>query len=110
MDAESESARMWCPDVTLAYRRSKEEMGAYHFEYALAKDVGVKGLFNAAPVEIFGNGKVTGVKFIRTQTKNGKVVNIPGSEFVLECDMVIMATGQKGDDYLFDNISNFETK
>ncbi len=108
MDAASESARMGCPDVTLAYRRSKEEMGAYHFEYDLAKDVGVKGLFNVAPVEFYGNGKVTGIKFIKTKTENGKVVNIPGSEFVLECDMVIMATGQKGHDYLFDSISNFE--
>lgn len=108
MDAASESARMGCPDVTLAYRRSKEEMGAYHFEYALAKDVGVKGMFNAAPLEIIGNGKVTAVKFIKTKTENGKVVNIPGSEFVLECDMVIMATGQKGHDYLFDNISSLE--
>jgi glutamate synthase (NADPH/NADH) small chain len=109
MDAASESARMGCPDVILAYRRSKNEMGAYHFEYELAKDAGVKGLFNAAPLEFIGNGKVTAVKFIKTKTENGKVVNITGSEFILECDMVIMATGQKSHDYLFDSISNFET-
>ncbi|MCB2408008.1 FAD-dependent oxidoreductase [Hymenobacter lucidus] len=94
MDAASESARMGAEDVILAYRRGKEEMGAYDFEYDLAKGVGVKGLFNVAPVEIVGNGKVEGVKFIRTATVNGQVQAVPGSEFVEACDMVIKATGQ----------------
>lgn len=94
MDAASESARMGAEKVILAYRRSKDEMGAYEFEYDLAKSVGVKGMFNASPVEITGNGKVTGVKFIRTKIANGKVENIPGSEFIESCDWVIKATGQ----------------
>ena len=91
MDAASECARMGAVQVILAYRRSKEEMGAYDFEYDLAKGVGVKGLFNAAPVEIRGNGKVSGVQFIRTKTENGKVEIIPGSEFFEEADWVIKA-------------------
>jgi glutamate synthase (NADPH/NADH) small chain len=78
----------------LAYRRSKADMGAYDFEYDLAKGTGVKGLFNVAPVEILGNGKVEGVKFIRTATVDGQVQIVPGSEFVEPCDMVIKATGQ----------------
>ncbi len=94
MDAASESARMGAEKVILAYRRSKEGMGAYEFEYDLAKGVGVKGLFNAAPLEILGNGKVTGVKFIRTKEVNGKLENIPGTEFIEECEWVIKATGQ----------------
>ncbi|UOQ70018.1 FAD-dependent oxidoreductase [Hymenobacter cellulosilyticus] len=94
MDAASESARMGAEDVILAYRRGKEEMGAYEFEYDLAKGVGVKGLFNVAPVEIVGNGKVEGVRFIRTATLHGQVQVVPGSEFVEPCDMVIKATGQ----------------
>jgi glutamate synthase (NADPH/NADH) small chain len=103
MDAASESARMGAETVILAYRRSKEEMGAYEFEYELAKSVGVKGMFNVAPLEIVsrqssivsqGLAVVGGVKFIRTKTVNGKVENIPGSEFIEECDCVIKATGQ----------------
>jgi dihydropyrimidine dehydrogenase (NAD+) subunit PreT len=101
MDAASESARMGAEHVILAYRRSKEDMGAYEFEYDLAKGVGVQGLFNAAPVEITGNGKVTGVKFIRTHVVNGKVETIAGSEFTEEADWVIKATGQaKRTDFL----------
>lgn len=101
MDAASESARLGAENVVLAYRRGKEEMGAYEFEYDLAKGVGVKGLFNVAPVEIMGNGYVSGVKFIRTETREGKVSEVAGSEFIEACDMVIKATGQaKQTDFL----------
>ncbi|MCH8568712.1 MAG: NAD(P)-dependent oxidoreductase [Balneolales bacterium] len=94
MDAASETARMGAKEVTLAYRRSREEMGGYDFEYDLAKSAGARGLFNVQPVEIVGNGKAEGVRFIRTQKVNGKLEMVEGSEFVLECDMVVKATGQ----------------
>ena len=94
MDAASEAARLGAEQVTLAYRRAKEEKGAYEFEYDLAKGVGVKGLFNAAPLEILGSGAVEGVRFICTAVVNNQVEEVPGSEFVVPCDMVIKATGQ----------------
>ncbi|MBK9981949.1 MAG: FAD-dependent oxidoreductase [Saprospiraceae bacterium] len=37
---------------------------------------------------------MSGVRFIRTLSENGQVSNIPGSEFIEECDLVIKATGQ----------------
>lgn len=95
MDAASESARLGAAEVVLAYRRAKDAMGAYGFEYELAKSVGVKGMFNALPIAIFGNGEVEGVRFIRTKTENGRVIAINGSEFDLPCDTVILATGQE---------------
>jgi dihydropyrimidine dehydrogenase (NAD+) subunit PreT len=94
IDAASESARMGAENVLLAYRRSKDEMGAYAFEYQFAKLAGVKGLFNVSPIEIVGNGSATGVQFIRTQNINGRLENIEGSEFIINCDLVIKATGQ----------------
>ena len=94
MDAASEAARLGAEQVSLAYRRAKEEKGAYEFEYDLAKGVGVKGLFNAAPIEILGTDTVEGVRFIRTAIVNSQVEEVPGSEFVVACDMVIKATGQ----------------
>ncbi len=124
MDAAGESARMGAETVILAYRRSKEEMGAFDFEYELAKSVGVKGIFNVAPIEILGmelidenkvpfrgfRGKVvSGVKFIRTRTVNGKVENIPGSEFIEECDSVIKATGQSKQISFLNRIGGIQT-
>jgi len=95
MDAASECARMGAEVVILAYRRSPEEMGAYHFEYDLVKGAGVQSLFNAAPVAILGeNGRVNGVKFQKTETVNGKLRVVPESDFVLAADWVIRATGQ----------------
>jgi len=108
MDAASESARMGAEHVILAYRRGKDEMGAYEFEYDLAKAVGVKGVFNIQPVEILGNGKVEGVRFIRTKVENGKVVNVPGSEFTEACDMVVRATGQAKQETFLDQIDGLE--
>ncbi|MEZ5009211.1 MAG: NAD(P)-dependent oxidoreductase [Chitinophagales bacterium] len=94
MDAASESARMGAEETILAYRRDKKSMGAYDFEYKLAVGSGVTSLFNAQPLEIVGNGKATGVKFIKTENKNGQLTTIEGSEFTVDCDMVIKATGQ----------------
>ena len=108
MDAASESARMGAEKVILAYRRSMEEMPAYGFEYELATSVGVKGWFNVSPLEIMGNGKVTGVKFIKTWTFNGTVENISGTEFTEECDCVIKATGQSKQTDLLKLIANVD--
>ena len=94
MDAASESCRMGAESVIIAYRRGPEEMGAYGFEFDLAKKSGSKALFNVTPVEVLGNGSVTGVKFIRNKAAYGKIEAIPGSEFVEPCDMVLLGTGQ----------------
>ena len=94
MDAASESARMGAENVILAYRNGKEHMGAYKFEYQMIINSGARGMFNVQPVEIVGNGKATGVKFIKTESRDGKLENMEGSEFVLDCDLVIKATGQ----------------
>ncbi len=97
MDAASECSRMGA-QVILAYRRSKEEMPAYDFEYELAKSVGAKGIFSVSPVEIVGeNGKLTGVKLKST---------IDGNEFVESCDWVIKATGQSKQVELLNLIGN----
>lgn len=94
MDAASESCRMGAESVTIAYRRGPEEMGAYSFEFDLAKKSGAKALFNVTPMEVMGNGSVTGVRFIRNKAAYGKIEAIPGSEFVEPCDMVLLGTGQ----------------
>jgi glutamate synthase (NADPH/NADH) small chain len=105
MDAASESARLGAEKVVVAYRRSRSEMKAYYFEYDLARVSGVTGMFNVAPVEIVGDSSVEGVKFIRTETVDGKLRNIPGSEFVMDCDLVIKATGQMKQVSLLANVS-----
>lgn len=108
MDAASESARMGAEKTILAYRRDVNGMGAYDFEYKLAISSGVESLFNAQPIEILGGENATGVKFVRTQNKDGQLVNVPNSEFIVDCDLVIKATGQAKLANLFSMINNLE--
>ncbi len=108
MDAASQAARLGANTVTLVYRRTKEKMGAYGFEYTLAISAGVDSIFNAQPVEILGNSEATGVKFIKTKASNGKLEYIEGSEFELDADLVIMATGQSKHDQFLSLINELE--
>lgn len=108
MDAASETARMGAKSVVLAYRRSHEDMGAYSFEYDLAVSAGVKGLFHVAPLEIRDSADGVAVTFIRTRHENGKLEFITGSEFVLEADWVIKATGQSKMGSFFSMIDSLQ--
>jgi dihydropyrimidine dehydrogenase (NAD+) subunit PreT len=94
MDAASEASRLGAEKVFLVYRRSREEMPAYTFEYELAKSVGVKGLFNLSPLRIKGKKKVRAIEFARTETSGGAVRILKDDRTRIECDLVIRATGQ----------------
>jgi dihydropyrimidine dehydrogenase (NAD+) subunit PreT len=83
-------------------------MGAYPIEYELAKSVGVKGIFNAAPLRILGNGKVEAVEFIRTREINGRLETIAGSEFTVPAGLVLKATGQSKQRDFLSLISGLE--
>ncbi|MBL0127138.1 MAG: FAD-dependent oxidoreductase [Flavobacteriales bacterium] len=108
MDAASESCRMGAESVLIAYRRGPDEMGAYSFEFDLAKKSGAKALFNVTPVEVMGDKSVTGVKFIRNKAAYGKIEAIAGSEFVEPCDMVLLGTGQGKQVELLEQVKGLE--
>ena len=109
MDAASESARLGAELVTVAYRKSKEEMGAYGFEYELAIKSGVRGLFNASPKAIFGNGQVSEVQFIQISEEPDNNSEIEGSEFTVPANLVILATGQEKHTSLYQLIENLNS-
>lgn len=108
MDAASEAARMGARKTVLAYRNSKDKMGAYGFEYDLAISAGVDSLFNVTPIAITGNGKVEGVKFAKTEMVEGKLQTNMNNTFIVRCDMVIKATGQAKQGHLYDLIDDLE--
>ncbi len=107
IDAATESKRLGAEEVMILYRRSREEMSAYDFEFELAKNDGVIFHFLTAPKKIIGNSSVEGIECARMKLgepdakgKMGihpfgrKPIEIPGSEFVIPVDMVIKAIGQ----------------
>lgn len=110
MDAARTALRLGADSVTVVYRRSMEELPARREEVEHAEEEGVRFALLTNPVEILGyeneadrrdpkNGFVTGVKCVRMELgapdERGRrrPVEIPGSEFVMEADAVIMAIG-----------------
>ncbi len=102
IDAATGAVRLGASKVTIAYRRSPAEKSAYNYEYELGKQDGVQFEWYAQPVEFLEeNGTLSGVRFIRTRLveeggngRSAKLESIPGSEFVVPCDMAIKALGQ----------------
>ena len=104
IDAARTARRLGCEEVTVVYRRSRKEMPAYPEEIEGALEEDVKIHYLTAPVKIHGaNGKVTGFECIETElgepdaTGRRRPVPVEGSEFVIECDTVIPAIGQRPD-------------
>ncbi len=102
-------------EVTIAYRRSRNEMPAFDEEVTAAIEEGVKIHFLAAPVEVLnGSGKVTGLRCIRMelgppdQSGRRRPVPVEGSEFVIDADAIIPAIGQIIDPFIWDSIAGLE--
>lgn len=109
MDASRSSLRVGMEkygeaNVTIAYRRTREEMPARKVEIEHALEEGVKLQEQVAPLEIISDvygKKVVGVECVRTRmgepdaSGRRSPIVIPGSEFILPAELVITAIGQK---------------
>ncbi len=101
VDAARSAVRLGAANVTILYRRTREEMPAYEEEVEEAVNEGVELITLGIPKRIIGaKGTVEGVEFLCArlgQTDSDgrrRPVPIEGSETVIECDMVIPAIGQ----------------
>jgi len=102
IDAARAAYRSGAREVTIFYRRTRDEMPAIPEEVEQALNEGVKIEYCTAPVEILGDGgKVTGVRFQRTNLSDEIRANsehhpelIPNSDFVIDADHVVVAIGQ----------------
>jgi len=104
IDAAKTALRLGASEVTILYRRSRDEMPANPWEIKEAEDEGVKIEFLVAPKRIFGdNGKVCAVEGIRMQlgepdeSGRRKPIQIEASEFKRETDMLILGIGESPD-------------
>lgn len=108
MDSARTAKRMGAESSLILYRRTRQEMPARAEEIHHAEQEGIEFEFLVAPIEILGNEKkwVTGVKCIRMQLSEpdasgrARPVPIPGSEFVLPCDMLVVAVGTRANPLL----------
>jgi NADPH-dependent glutamate synthase beta subunit-like oxidoreductase len=91
-------------EVTILYRRSKEEMPANLWEVKEAEDEGVKIEFLVSPKKILGEkDRVSAIECVRMQlgepdeSGRKKAFPVEGSEFRRETDMVVLAIGEVPD-------------
>ncbi len=117
IDAAQTAVRLGCPDVTIVYRRTRDEMPASEDEIKQAEDKGVKFCFLAAPLKVHSdNGRVKSLECISMQlgepdgSGRRKPVTLPGSEFCMDVDNVIMAIGQSVDAPSADNLFTLDRK
>jgi glutamate synthase (NADPH/NADH) small chain len=108
MDAVRTAKRLGAEAATIVYRRTRNEMPARVEEIHHAEQEGVGFEYLVAPLEVVGSDKkwVTGLKCVRMQLGEADAsgrrspVAIPGSEFVLECDVVVVAIGTRANPLL----------
>lgn len=100
MDAARSARRLGADDVHIVYRRTRAEMPAIQEEIEGAEEEGAHFHFLVTPVAAMGDEQVTGVLLQRQSLgdfdKSGRrrPIPIPGSEFVMPCDVLIPAIGQ----------------
>ena len=105
-DAARTAWRLGAPEVIVAYRRGRGEMPAYPEEVDAAEQEGTAFSFQVAPVEVLGDeqGRVRGLRCVRTElgapdaSGRRRPEPVPGSEFVIDCEVVIAATGLRPED------------
>jgi dihydropyrimidine dehydrogenase (NAD+) subunit PreT len=101
IDAANAARQLGAGEVYLVYRRSEREMPAFLFEYEHSKLEGVQFRLLTQPIAIRADGRRVGaLECVRMELgeadHSGRRTPqvVPGSNFLIECDMVIPATGQ----------------
>lgn len=92
-------------EVGIIYRRSRSEMSAEMNDIRAAKKEGIKFLFQTNVIKVIGEDKVTGIECVKTTLdKEKKAINVEGSNFVIDTDVVIMAVGSRVDSELLESL------
>ena len=122
MDASRTAVRMqkimnYEINTTVLYRRTENEMPARRLEIEHAKEEGVNFSFLTLPLEIIGdeNGFVKKIKCIKCElgepdsSGRRKPIPIEGTEYEIDCDLLIVAIGLKANQLLLKFTEGIKT-
>ncbi len=126
MDAARTALRLGAEHVYIVYRRSLEELPARKEEVEHAMEEGIEFKLLNNPTEVLGyhnpedkrdpkNGSVVGLKCIQMQlgepdaSGRRRPIEIPGSEFVLDVDCVIISIGTAPNPLIKSTTAGLET-
>ena len=122
MDAARTALRLGADNVYIVYRRSMQELPARKEEVEHAEEEGIEFKLLCNPIEILGynnpddprdakNGCVTGIRCVKMELGEPdakgrrRPVVIPGSEFELAVDTVVMSIGTSPNPLIKDTTS-----
>jgi len=116
MDSARTAIRTGSTEVTVVYRRSRQELPARHEEVRHAEEEGVKFMLLTAPVKYIGNdqGILKGLECLRMQlgepdsSGRRRPVPIEGSNFVISCDVAVVAIGNSSNPILFQTATDIK--
>ncbi len=116
MDSARTAKRLGAAASMIVYRRTRKEMPARAEEIHHAEEEGIQFEFLVAPTEVLGNEKkwVTGLKCVRMNlgepdaSGRARPIVIPGSEFVVPCDIVVVAIGTRANPLLTATCSDLK--
>ncbi len=103
MDAARTSLRLGASEVLILYRRTKKEMPANDYEIEEAEEEGIKFKFLSAPIKISKGQKGLNVECINMKlgepdtSGRRRPIPIEGSNYTMQCDLLIKAIGQRPD-------------
>jgi glutamate synthase (NADPH/NADH) small chain len=108
MDSVRTAKRLGADEATIVYRRGKAEMPARVEEVHHAEEEGIVFELLVAPLAVVGNaeGWVTGLTCQRMElgepdaSGRRRPVPVAGSEFVIDCDIVVVAIGTRANPLL----------
>jgi glutamate synthase (NADPH/NADH) small chain len=108
MDAVRTARRLGANEARIVYRRGRDELPARAEEVHHAEQEGVIFDLQVAPLEVVGDDArwVTGLRCVRTAlgepdaSGRRRAEPIEGSEFVIDCDMVVVAIGTRSNPIL----------
>jgi len=115
IDAARTALRLGCREVTIAYRRTREEMPADHEEVEQAEEEGIRFAFLTVPVEVVhAEGKLEGLccleaRLVKMEGQDRMYPKpIEGSEYLMPADVIILAIGQQVDTECLSSVPDID--
>lgn len=110
MDSARSAIRTGSKEVTVIYRRSRKEMPARHEEIRHAEEEGIHFKLLTNPIRFIGDdrGWLKGIECIKMklgepdESGRSRPVPIEGSEFIIDCDIAVVAIGNSPNPILFN--------
>ncbi|HEY5054926.1 MAG TPA: NAD(P)-dependent oxidoreductase [Acidobacteriaceae bacterium] len=95
IDAAVAAKRLGADEVTILYRRQRENISAFDFEYEHALKEGITFVWEMLPVRL--TSAASGLTLICTRVRtdaSGRLVPVAGADLTIQCDVIIPAIGQ----------------